>query len=491
MCWFEPLERRLLLAASGQRILFIRGGSGTGGFLDGGTLAQRDEELADINNNSTAVGNHGWGQLASLLRGDGFVLEQMIEGPSSNNTPINLAGIDLSKYSLIVFGSNNATYTAASTNALETFVHNGGGALFISDANFGSNWGDAPSSDQQFLDRFGLVMNQDSGQYALSRSGGDFLQADHPILAGVNSFDGEGVSLGVRARPVAGVTPQVIVRGKTKTKNNDNAGGGTVRDVTSTDGALVVAAAGLGRIAISFDRNTFFNDNGVGSQLTKLDNARYARNLFEWLALRPASSAPPQVLSADFVYESAPLKIRFAFSKNVAASISTSDITLKNLTTGATILANGASWDASNNAAIFQLNTLLPNGSYQATLKASGISDGTRTLSADSVYKFFVLAGDGNRNRKVDSIDLNLLAVNFGLTSRTSAQGNYDYDSTGTVSSIDFNILAVNFARTVVAAAPAPTAAASDQIDLKPLTLSAAHPLWREFFAEIQGVEQV
>src|SRR5436189_109802 len=83
------------------------------------------------------------------------------------------------------------------------FVRGGGAALFRSDANFGSNWGDAPGSDQQFLDRFGLAINQDKGQYAVSRSAGDFLQGDHPILAGVNSFDGEGVSLGIRSLPIA------------------------------------------------------------------------------------------------------------------------------------------------------------------------------------------------------------------------------------------------------------------------------------------------
>src|SRR5207249_781555 len=112
-------------------------------------------------NTSTAAGNHGWGELANLLRGDRFSLTQMMEGPASNNTPLDLTAINLAQYSVVVFGSNNATYSAVSINALESFVRNGGAALFIADANFGSNWGDAPSSDQQFLDRFGLKINQD------------------------------------------------------------------------------------------------------------------------------------------------------------------------------------------------------------------------------------------------------------------------------------------------------------------------------------------
>src|SRR5438046_3425495 len=73
----ELLETRVLFAA--EKILFIRGGSNSGGFLDGGTRAQRDEELADINNFSTAAGNHGWGELANMLKTDSFAPIEIIE----------------------------------------------------------------------------------------------------------------------------------------------------------------------------------------------------------------------------------------------------------------------------------------------------------------------------------------------------------------------------------------------------------------------------
>src|SRR5439155_21286171 len=140
----QPLEARRFFA--GDPILFIRGGSGTGGFLDGGTLAQRDEELADITNFSTAAKNHGWGELANLLRNDGFDPQQMIEKPSK---PIDLTKLDLSQYKTIVFGSNNADYTPGGdksiVKALVNYVFAGGSALFISDANFGTSYGDAPS----------------------------------------------------------------------------------------------------------------------------------------------------------------------------------------------------------------------------------------------------------------------------------------------------------------------------------------------------------
>src|SRR5262249_39161089 len=152
---------------------------------------------------------------------------------------------------------------------------------------------------------------------------------------------------------------------------------------TSTDGALVVAAAGHGRVAITFDRNTFFNANGVGSQLSHLDNARYAQNLFEWLAGIFAST--PQVPAPRFCFDTEPFRLRFAFNANVSASIGLADITVRNLTTGTTIVPASVSWDSSNNAAVFQFASVLPIGNYTATLKGSGISDGTHTLAADFV----------------------------------------------------------------------------------------------------------
>src|SRR5947207_3862465 len=94
----EPLETRVFFAA--EKILFIRGGSNTGGFLDGGTRAQRDDELADINNFSTVKGNHGWGELANLLKGDGFAPVQTIE---KHVNPVDLSKLDVSQYKTTVF----------------------------------------------------------------------------------------------------------------------------------------------------------------------------------------------------------------------------------------------------------------------------------------------------------------------------------------------------------------------------------------------------
>ncbi|MFK7962028.1 MAG: hypothetical protein AB8G96_16055 [Phycisphaerales bacterium] len=275
-------------SASAETILFIRGGAGTGGFLSGGS----DSHLSDIGDQSTNGGNTAWGQFADLLESQGYTLEQLIEGPVDDNTPIDFTAIDLSAYAAIVLGSNNAEYTEASVDAVEAFVRAGGGLMAISDANWGVNWGDAPTSDQPFLDRFGLIMNQDRGTYGICRGDGDFFvvgidQGDHPILAGIECFDGEGVSPVSLADTVPpGVRRRILSNAEGQVRRNTSEGQGPSSPATDDDASLVIALAGRGRVVGHFDRNTFFNENGAGTSLVRLDNTAYATQLMAWLSGR-------------------------------------------------------------------------------------------------------------------------------------------------------------------------------------------------------------
>lgn len=386
----QELESRRLLA--GEKILFIRGGSGTGGFIDGGTLAQRDDQLADINNNSIATKNHGWGELGKLLKNDGMSITQVIEKP---NQPIDLAGMNLSQYKAIVFGSNNGDYTpngsSKHVDAVENFVKNGGGVLFISDGNFGTNYGDSPSSDQDFLTRFGMVMNQDRSTYSVSRSAGDFTNTSHPIISSVNTFDGEGVSPIVKkTTQISNVTTQILVRAKGVTRNNDNPTKGSDRNVTKNDAALIVATEGKGRIVGHFDRNTFFNLNGAGTSLRRFDNTTYAKNLFRFVVGRFTSA--PQAIASEFRLDSTPSQtVRVVFSEDVSASVNTKDLSLKNLSTGKVITPAGVYWDATNRYARWRFASTIPAGNYRATINAANVQDASgNKLSSNHNFDFEV-----------------------------------------------------------------------------------------------------
>ena len=286
---------------SGQSVLFVRGADRSGGFLEGGNDQRLTEQLSDINNDSTNNGNHGWKTLATTLGNNGFNVSQVIEpllpgDPFSGQTeggPLNFTNstadnyVNLSAYDVVVFGSNNAAYGTAAVVAVEAYIREGGGAIFISDANFGSDWADASDSDQPFLSRFGLTMNQDNGQYSLS--GDDLLVPDHPILDGVNEFDGEGVTpITVGDNLPEGVSVQILANAKGSVRRNEEPFGsenkGRTTSATAQDAVLLAAKIDNGRMVGHFDRNTFFNKGGAGTDITRFDNEKLAINMFTWLA---------------------------------------------------------------------------------------------------------------------------------------------------------------------------------------------------------------
>ncbi len=291
-----PLTCLLFLIAAtetsvAQSVLFIRGADRSGGFLEADDDAERTEQLADINNASTTNGNHGWNELRLTLEANGFQTDQMPEpleagAPATGQTTgaeIEFGNLDLSTYDVLVFGSNNAVYSEASIDAIESYIRGGGGAIFISDANFGSDWADASNSDQQFLDRFGLIVNQDRGTYSIQRSDDEFLIPDDPIFAGVDRFDGEGVTPFQIGNLTTGVNADILALAEGETRLNDGTGGnnrGSTRGAGPNDAAVLFATADQGRLIGHFDRNTFFNDNGAGTSINRFDNQQYAINLF-------------------------------------------------------------------------------------------------------------------------------------------------------------------------------------------------------------------
>ncbi len=290
--------------ADAPRVLFLRGADRSGGFLEASDDPGRTAQLADIDDFTSGTVNRGWGELRTTLESEGFVVEQVKElaetasGPAQG-LPYPITGALLEPYAAVVFGSNNARYEPPAVDAVIDWLRRGGGALFISDANFGGDWADAPTSDQAFLDRLGLRMNQDAGTYAITRAAGEFLVPDHPVFAGVNAIDGEGVSPAVLEALPIGATRALLARAKGQTRVNTPPFGpqnqGTLRPVTANDAALVVGGFDAGRYAVHYDRNTFFNAGGAGTDITRLDNRRYAINLFDWLARR----APGGALFAD------------------------------------------------------------------------------------------------------------------------------------------------------------------------------------------------
>jgi hypothetical protein len=169
-----------------------------------------------------------------------------------------------------------------------------------------------------------------------------------------------------------------IVAARTKTRDNNgllasNKYQGTLRNVTATDASLVLATTGKGRVAGFFDRNTFFNANGAGTNINRYQNKALALNLFRWIS----DKTPPNAISMSWQRSTRSLTV--AFDDNLYGSLVRGDITLRSRTTGA--LIPSGNWTFSLSEApqrtyiTIKIATPQPAGAYQFEIGANKIND--------------------------------------------------------------------------------------------------------------------
>ena len=178
--------------------------------------------------------------------------------------------------------------------------------------------------------------------------------------------------------------------------------------------------------------------------------------------VRPLPGA--RVSTANFPLQSGPMRLLFAFDKDVAGGITPDDLELRNDTTAQIIPSSvmRVDYTPGNHTAIWTFpgfaRGILPDGNYTARLKAAqitiaggGMLDGNNDgLGGDDfLTTFFQLKGDANHDRAVDAIDLKILLKNLGSsnTSATLEQGDLTYD--GKVDFRDFQAMELSFGHTL------------------------------------------
>jgi carboxypeptidase D len=193
---------------------------------------------------------------------------------------------------------------------------------------------------------------------------------------------------------------------------------------------------------------TFSNVVVTGTNTTRLD-----------LKLSPTETIAPTVTSFAVRRETLPINIDLGFSEYVAESLTASDLSLQNLTTGESIaitpamLTYGA---AGANIATLSLASAPPDGRYRLTLANGSVSDLAGNAIVGSVTRDFTfLRGDATGDGAVNFDDLLVLAANYNQSSKTFSQGDFNY--TGTVDFDDLLLLAARYNSTLpTAGAPAP-----------------------------------
>ena len=193
-----------------------------------------------------------------------------------------------------------------------------------------------------------------------------------------------------------------------------------------------------------------------------------------------SDTTPPTVVSATFGYQTQPLTLDVKFSEDIAGSVSSSTVSVMNLATNAIVPFVLSSYDSSTATAHFTYSGTLADGNYGATILAGAVKDlAQNPLASNFTQNFFSLTADANHDGRVNALDFNALATNFGLSGRTFTQGDFNYD--GQVNSMDFTLLATRFSN-VIAAAPLSAAPVSTLFGA-----SAINGIDQDLFAAASG----
>lgn len=221
------------------------------------------------------TGPTGLSQFKTAVQELGLTIEER------QDTSVTLDTATLQKYSVVIFGSNNRTFTSAEQAAMRAFVGQGGGILVFCDGQFGFEEGRA--SDNNVLQSFNMLMHHDNqaGLFNVSQ----YTQS-HFITNGL-TFRGYDVSM-IRASAY----PATQIAGCQGGNCVLNPVDGTIQ---SNDSALVIINYGSGRVAATFDCNTFVNGPGTGTCISEVDNRQYAKNLITWLIGHEPRTAPATV----------------------------------------------------------------------------------------------------------------------------------------------------------------------------------------------------
>jgi hypothetical protein len=264
--------------------------------------------------------------------------------------------------------------------------------------------------------------------------------------------------------PAAASTPDLPADKDSGASNTDN-----VTNILSS--SLVLAGPELIRLQLNnvttadyLDPQTrpitYVNDGSYTWRSISVDLAGNTSAASAGLTVNVDTLAPTVTISAfDFLTGQ---DVRFSFSENVGPTLAVADLTLTNLSTSTTIPSSSIALSYFPNTGTFTFpgftSGILPDGNYQATLTASGVTDvAGNPLPADPTLSFFVLAGDANHDRKVDFNDLVILAQNYNTTGKNFGLGNFNYDAGGMVDFQDLVILAQRY-NTELAPPPPPPA---------------------------------
>ena len=195
---------------------------------------------------------------------------------------------------------------------------------------------------------------------------------------------------------------------------------------TGSDGRFSVTPAS-DVIAAGEERNVSFTVRTVANGVRSVDSGAVQVLL---------DAKAPQFNTVDTSgLDRLPHRVKVGFDADIFAEGDLGSVVTRNLTSGA--IANTAYALVSGRTvnlvyrgetAYANGKTGLGDGNYRATFAEGLLVDVAGNKSKAMTADFFVLQGDANRDRRVDTADLAIMQANFGRTNTGHSKGDFNYD---------------------------------------------------------------
>jgi endo-1,4-beta-xylanase len=269
----------------------------------------------------------------------------------------------------------------------------------------------------------------------------DFLR-DYLTLAfshpGVDAFSFWGFWDGLHWRPGAG-----LYRQDWSLRPQGQVYLDLLKEVWNTEASLSTTATG--QASIRGFLGTYEVEIMLDGRLTRATVSLDAGGSAATVVVDRSDVTPPTLENSGFQFDYAQA-MRLEFSESILG-LNADDVTIMNITTGQALSMSNV-WlqiqqIANKTVMTAWFTSPLADGDYEIrTRDASGTDAVGYPLPATS-SEFFVLAGDANRDRRVDFADLLIVSQNYGQSGRAFSQGNFDY--AGAVDFSDLLIVAQQF----------------------------------------------
>lgn len=248
--------------------------------------------------------------------------------------------------------------------------------------------------------------------------------------------------------------------------------------VSESSAAVVVRVGGISYAATNNGNGTWTLVNDVIAPA--LEDGAYSVTVYATDAAgNESSSLFADALRIDATRPAVTGKVfRFEWFQEVQIDFSealigfvNADAIIRNTAANTVVPSSEYSFSKSGTTGRWRFNVPMADGDYRITIAAGSVADAAgNTLATDVAHDFFVLAGDANRDRRVDFGDVLIFAQNYGRAGRSFSEGNFNYSSDGRVSFDDLLMLAQRYGSTLLNAANSGTSRSRSRANDLPAT---------------------